>query len=299
VSLKPICGLAIALGLSRVASGEPLAIRTTGPLPFTVAELETALALRASSGVATSEAGPQIVAQVSSVDSRVLVSVGGRLREVALDGQGGADAARLVAFAILDLAGDQLDPPAAAEPAIVATEAPIFNQPLVFHDRYEPRWTLGVWGTAGSQLGATLGGAVELGLPVAGALRATVSVGSGERTLLGTATLRTIPLRVGLAWRRIALPLGALEVRADALGVIADASAMRSDTSLVLGGGAALVWAVQASRSMRGWGVTLLIGGGVDGFATARDYRVDGVPIAATDRVAAWAGVGLAGEVWR
>ena len=281
MSLERICGLAVALGISGVAHADPLAIRTTGALPFTVAELEAALAVRAN--LATSASGPQVVAAVSAGDSGIHVAVGDRQREVALDGQGGVDAARLVAFAILDLAGDRLDPPRVEVRAVPISDA-----------RTVPRWSFGVWSTTGSQVGAVWDGVAELGLPIADALRATVSAGWGERASLGAASIRAIPLRAGLAWRGLRLFSTTFELRAGAVAVVADASAMRGDTSVIIGGGAAIVWVVPLVR-----GLALLSSFGADAFATAREYRIDGVAAGATARAATWAGVGLAWEMWR
>ncbi len=297
-----ISGLVLALVLSsRAASGDPLSVRSTGTLPFSDAELESALAVRAALAPAGSPS--RLIAEVSGDAAAAKVNVLGRERIVALDGQRGGDAARLVAFAILELAGDQLDPPAGTTgaalaplaPAIVDVTAPIANaRPRVG----APRWTVGVWASAGARDDV----AVEVGVPIAGAFRALISIGL-DRTATATAMadtveLRDVPARVGVAYRPIVTRFGALEFRATALAVIESASAARSQSEVLWGGGGAVVWAVPVIAH-GDVGVTAQLGLGVDGFASSIDYQVGGHSIVTTDRVAWWGGVGVAAELWR
>jgi hypothetical protein len=297
VSRTPILGLVLAVGLAgRIAGADPLAVRTSGTLPFTQGELEAALALRAD--LATSDTSTRLVATVSGDSTTAHIAVIGREREVALDHQVGVDAARVVALAVLDLAADQLDPPALAPlvpPAPIVRERAPVATPIA--PRGESTWGLGVWGVAGTQLGSPLAGVVELAAPIATDLRATLSVGVPPRSVLGAdAHVRVIPLRLAAAWRAVALPLGALELRAGATAAVIATSASRSDTSTIFGGGGAVVWRLPIGAHT---GPTIFAGGGVDAFASARDYRVAGMPIGTTDRIAVWAGVGVAGELRR
>jgi len=274
---------------------DPLAVRTSGALPFSTSELESALSLRAQ--LATERSARRLEAAVSSDGAGVRIELQGRERRIALDGQHGAEAARLVAFAILDLAGDQLDPPdappaprearsidRAARSSIDGVARPV--------TRRDPAWAMTIWGAVGSRSEATL----ELGVAVRGPLRVTLAGGAGPRTTTTvmdrSVTLRTVPVRAGLAWRAHT-PIGPVDLRASALALIADAKADRSATDIVGGGGVAATWVVPIG------GFAVLVGGGADGFANARDYRVGGIPVVATDRIAWWAGVGIAREATR
>jgi hypothetical protein len=263
------------------AHGAPLAIHTTGTLPFSTAELEAALALRAQ--LATTQSPRRIEAEVSTQGTAVRVAIIGRARTVALEGVQGAEAARLVAFAILDLAGDQLDPPAAAAapesptaPASVAVHA----IPAVRED--DPAWTAGVWGVGGPRDEVTL----ELGVRLHGPVRAIASAGAGLGITTGSVERRGFPARLGIAWRH-----GAFEARATAVAVIERASAERTSTDAIVGGGAGVAW-IPAHVGA----AALLVGAGADAFATAIDYRVAGMPVVTTERFGWWAGLGIAWE---
>jgi len=296
-----ISGLVLALVLSsRTASGDPLSVRSAGTLPFSDAELDSALAVRAA--LAPAGTPSRLIADVNGDATAAKVTVLGRERIVALDGQSGGDAARLVAFAILELAGDQLDPPAGATGAELVPLAPAVDVVAPIHRAQPsvgaPRWTAGVWAAAGTRDDI----AFELGVPIVRAVRALVSIGI-DRTATATAMaetveLRDVPARVGVAYRAAVTRFGALELRATALAVIESASAARSQSELRWGGGGAVVWAVPVLARGAG-GVTAQLGFGVDGFVSAIDYQVDGHSIVTTDRVAWWGGVGVAAELWR
>jgi len=294
-----------------LAAADPVEVRITGSVPFTSTELESALALRAT--LATPGDAHPVVASIEGDGPRVRLEVTGRQRIVQLDAQGGADAARLVAFAILDLASDQLDPPAAPDRERIASFAPPAQDaedPIGRVDRGDlqrgpqppqhlPRWSAGVWVVTGTRQELV----AELGIPVRGPVHATASVGVARRestTRSGaTVDIRAVPARLGVAWRTSAGRLGSVEARLSAIGLFHRASADRSATDVVFGAGAALVWATPIPPSARHRGLVVLAGGGVDGFMTAREFRVSGTPVATTNRVAWWAGLALAGELWR
>jgi hypothetical protein len=151
--------------------------------------------------------------------------------------------------------------------------------------------------------GSRAEGALEVGVPIGGALRGVVSVGAGARETTtrepATLALRVFPLRAGLAWRGPGGHLGRPELRVGAIALVERASSTRATTEAVIGGGTAIGWAVPLAGDGAELGVTITIGAGVDGFATARDYRVDGVTVVTSDRLAWWAGVGASGELWR
>jgi len=106
-------------------------------------------------------------------------------------------------------------------------------------------------------------------------------------------------VRLGVAWRGLTDGLCGAELRLAAIAVIHRATVDRTSTDVVLGGGATALWAVPLPLGDGHRGTSLLLGGGVDGFATRRAYRVDGTPVASTARIAWWAGVAISAELWR
>lgn len=273
----PILVLAV---LSGTTYADPLAVRTVGELAFSQGELEAALGLRAR--LATPASGPRLEATVVADGASVRIELRGRSRRVGLDGARGEAAARLVAFAVLDLAGADLDPPdaplAPPEPEVHETIAPTRRAVV-------PAWSLGVWATGGSRQEVSL----ELAMRLRGPVRAFGSMGAGlERTdeVSDIALVRrAFPARLGVAWR-----VGPVELRASALALIENASVERSSTELLLGGGAALAWMQKVGPA------TLLAGGGADVFATTIAYRATGMPLVTTERAGWWAGLGIAFE---
>jgi hypothetical protein len=316
VTRKATCALAagfVAAALARApAAADPLAIRISGSVPFTPGELESALALRAQ--LASPDAGRQVVASVDGDGPRVRIAVTGRERVMELDAEDGPDAARLVAFAILDLAGDQLDPPSAPPTPAPAPEVAALDPAGDGEDPFTrdtgsapttrrppriPRAATGIWFATGSRTELV----AELGLSIRGPVRAIASAGMAwpETHTAGTAevTIDAVPVRLGVAYRSSATRVGSFDARLTAIALVHRASGEREVTSAVFGGGAALAWVVPYKIGRGNHGGAFLAGVGVDGFATARDYRVDGAPVATTDRVAWWAGVQLAAELWR
>ncbi len=278
---------------SHAVAADPLRVTTTGAVPFAVPDLEAALALRARMAAPGATSGLDARVIADGADVRIVML--GRERRVPLEGEAGDAAARLVAFAILDLAGDALDPPEAdaapgpvpravtppAEPttAIVAVARPA---------RRDVRWSLAAWGIAGTRQEAAL----ELGIGLVGRVRVFGSFGAGlarttETSVASAADLERsgYPARLGFAWRR-----GRIELRASAIAILERASIERASTELLVGGGGAVVWVQRIGPA------ALLVGAGADGFVTAADYRVHDMHVARSERVAGWAGVGIAVE---
>jgi len=297
----------VACAISSPVGAEPLTVKTSGDLAFSAVELDAALALRVS--FAGNRSGRSIEATVSSDAGTIHIAVLGRERSLSLDGQRGVDAARLVAFAILELAGDQLDPavlPPAMLPAVVPPAPPraarepedgvVVETAAIDH---APRASIAVWGIGGSRTESAL----ELGVALAGDARAIVVGGASMRDTTGAApaaiSTRSFPIRVGLAWRGPTLWLGQLELRATAIALLEHASAVVTRTDAIYGGGAAVAWAVPLYDYDSHRGATMLVGAGVDGFATALDYRVDTMPVATTAHVTWWGGLAIAAELWR
>jgi hypothetical protein len=282
VTPKRICVLSasLAFALAPPAVADPLALATSGDLPFTRAELEAALAVRV--GLAEAGASRRIDAQVTGDARHVQIAVAGRARSVALAGERGADAARLVAFSILDVAGDQLDPPAGPR-----DEIPLEPSPAPALKQDTGPWTLALWGSVGSDAAGTL----ELAAPLAGRVRlvgaAGVGLATSERAMAREVSLRAFPARLWLAMR-----VWHVELRAGAVGVLQQASAARSSLDTLAGASAGVVFVEPLAH-----GFSLLAGGGGDAFANALDYRVDGMHVTTTDRFGWWAGAGIAREV--
>ncbi|CAN5186058.1 hypothetical protein BH11MYX1_BH11MYX1_05400 [soil metagenome] len=283
--------LVLVAASSRVALGHPLAVRTGGELPFSREELDAALGLRTQ--LADASSPRQVDAQVTGDLDDVVIAVMGRTRRVPLEGQHGADAARLVAFALLDLAGAELDPPAGARvqerspepsPRIVTT-APLESEP----PSRAPAWSTGLVASAGTRNEMSL----ELGARLFGPVRAIGSVGMGTAIVTtatpaaSTITRQSFPLRLSLAWRR-----GAFEARAGAVAVIEQASAARAKTEVTAGGGAAATWSLIRFHDLVG-----SLGAGLDGFATSIDYRVNEQRIVTTPRIGWWGGLCVAWEM--
>lgn len=250
-------------------------MQAVGELPFSLDELQGALALRTTQ---------RIEATVRSDGRGVRVSLRGRERQVLLDGETGEPAARLVAFAILDLAGTAPAPPEAEAlvPPVVEKRvvAPVVARELA--------WSIGAWGSGGSRQEAGL----EASIGIAGPLRIVVAGGSGlargDRVMTTELVRRAFPLRAGIAAR-----FGFIEVRASALALVERAEVQRSSTDIMLGGGAAIAWVRPLGSA------TVLVGAGGDAFASTIEYRIGGTPLVTTDRFAWWAGLGIAFEVFR
>jgi hypothetical protein len=277
---------------SRAAFGDPLEIETRGELPFSTAELEAALALRTD--LATPGSTSRIQTRVVADGPEIQIDLAGRTRRIGLDGARGAEAARLVAFAIIDVAGEYLDPPRGRSPVrVAASQAPIAELAVSAaapRGRDELRWSIAVWAAAGTHRAAT----VELEVGLRDRLHAIAAAGATLPATSGTGdmqvTTSALPFRVGLGWR-----IAGVELRAMAALQIDRARAQRSSTDVQLGGGASLTYVAPLSLG----GVHPCIGAGLDVFSSSIAYRVQGAPVASAERLAYWAGLGLAFEVAR
>jgi hypothetical protein len=283
VTRKPFLGLTLALAAGATSTAaDPLAITTSGDLPFSHGELATALGARV--GLADTTSVRRIEARITGDAQHVQIDVAGQTRTVALVNERGADAARLVAFAILDVAGAQLDPPdhAPSEPPPLEASAIAPPPPSATS---EP-WTFAMWGIGGTREFAAL----EIDAPIASRIRV---VGSAGASLTATSSVmqravdvRSFPARLGAAVR-----FGAIELRAGAIATIEEASAARSSVDGLVGGGLGAVYVVPIAR-----GFAVMAGGGGDAFANAVQYRVGGAPITTSDRIAWWIGAAVARE---
>ncbi len=287
--------LLVLCAASRAALGDPLEIQTRGELPFSTAELEAALALRTD--LATPASTSRIQTRVVAEGAEIQIELAGRTRRIGLDGARGAEAARLVAFAIIDVAGEYLDPPRVRPPVRVAAlpsppvaELTVSSAADRPHGRDDLRWSLAVWGAAGTRRAAS----VELEVGLRGRLNAIAAAGAGLPTAAGTGdmqvTTSTFPFRLGLGLR-----IAGLELRVMAALQVDRARAQRSSTDVQIGGGASLTYVAPFSLG----GVHPCVGAGLDVFSSSIVYRVQGAPVTSAERLAYWAGFGLAFEVAR
>ena len=291
---------AVGLSASTVAAG-PLVVGMHGELPCEGSDVDAALKVRQSLG---EQLRGELGVSVSGESDGVHIVVGGRTRVVVVGDARGADAARLIAVTILDLASEPLEPPLAAEKnKTVALPAPIQRDE---DEALMARWSLGLFTSVGTRDTGDLALQVSHAISSTIAITASVGVESAETASLpdssspsGTSSLsvaqRWLPIRFGAAWRFAALGQQ-WQTHVAALAVVSSASADvqgTTNTGVVFGATAALMWMPLAGRT---GAFDFSVGAGVDGLATARDYHVNEMSVATTDRVSLWLGVGAA---WR
>jgi hypothetical protein len=280
--VRRLSGSVSALLLAVTGLTQPIRLRIEGEVPFSPVELANAIAVR----LPLADDGVEVVVRPGAPGT-VQVAAWGKTRDIEVGDAKGAQAARRVALAILDLVTPEVEPPTLAplveRPSRPSSEAPPFELGLV------P--TIG----GGTNLQeVTIGGALDTSFRLAGPLRACASVGFAADTALPTIgnvtlSLQAIPVRVGLAWRGGGSSFE-LRLLAVAMPYFVDASAATmsvSHTGVTAGVGAALRYAMPLSPL---FDLAALIG--FDGFATRDDLRVHGVPAVATERMAFWVGIG-------
>ena len=202
---------AAGLSASNAAAG-PLVVGTRGNLTCEPSDIDAALKVRQSLG-----GGPRgkVDVAIDGQNDGVHIRVGERTRVVAIGDAHGADAARLIAVAILDLADAPLEPPLAAvkEKTMVSLPAPIPRD----EDRARmPPWSLGLFTSVGTRDTGDV--ALQMSHAISRAVAITASVGiesseiaslpdsnspSGANQL--SVAQRWMPIRVGAAWRFAAL----------------------------------------------------------------------------------------------
>ncbi len=229
--------------------------------PFDAAELRRALAVRLPAD------GARVELEVAVATSGVVQIVAGdRVRDVDVAGLHGEAAARLVALAASDLLLDDLaDVPAPPPPPRRASAV-----------------TVGALGVASSWQTTFAGGAVDVAIPSGRALFA-VEVGGG--TLLG-ANLRMNAMTARLAAGVRVHDL--VELRAGlTLAPIFVADGLGDRTVLAGGHASARVHIPLVAR------VHAVLAAGADIFATRTEYRVGGMTVLATPRIAPLLSLGL------
>jgi hypothetical protein len=258
-------------------------------LPFTGAALGEAVALRAP----VADAGVEVVVEAAGADA-VRVRAGGKERIVPLSGRSGRAAARWVALALVDLAGEEATP-AALPPEVAAVEPADDSEaaPLEVRAAPTPR------STPGTRLALlptlTLGDGLAAGATVLVTHRigawtglASLGVASGPSASLAgvEVSLLAAPIRVGIARRA-----GPLELAAAAVLVPIHASGGVGHAGLEVGAGLAAYLRLDLGP------VPLLVGAGADAYATRTELQVRGQTALATPRLGAWVGVGVAWEI--
>ncbi len=221
--------------------------------PFDAAELRSALAVRLAPDGARVELRVAVAAQ-----GIVHVTAGERARDVDVGGLHGEAAARLVALAASDLMLDDL-----AEVPAPPARAP-----------REARMTLGALGLVSSWPAPLAGGAADIAIPSGGAV---VAIELGGGTLVG-ANLRVTALTARLAAGVYALDVVELRAGVTLAPIFVAGGA---DRTLLAGGH------VAARLHVPLWArVHAVLAASLDVFATRVEYRVGGMTVLATPRVA-------------
>ncbi len=238
-------------------------------VPFDEAELSAALKLRLPDGA-------PITIDVAPIAGGVRIIVGAEVREIALDGLRGAEAARLVALATTDLFDDDIA--RVPEPALAP---PAMTTAVAVRPTRGPRPTVEVLGTAAAWDHVLAGGAVGVAVP-RGRWVATVEIGGGA--LVGAP--------IGLAGGAIRMGGGRrfdwIDLRAAVIvaPLVVDTGA--GDQTALVGAGASVRLRVPVTRRVRG-----VVAAGVDGFANRTTYQAAGALLTQTPWVAPWLAVGL------
>ena len=253
---------------SRIAAADrDVHVEVDASVPFAAAELADAIRMRVR------DAGPPIELHVIAADGGVEVSSDRGSRVVALDGHSGADAARVVALAAVDLALDDLA--VAPTPLVVRTApAPAPTPPM------EKPITIAVLATAAAWSNALAGAALDVAIP-RGRWLVAFDVGAGE-LLDDSLDLVGAVVRFGGGIR-----IGVFDVRAGATLVPIKVSTGAGDETVLVGGGASVRVRVPIAASAR-----FVLAGGADAFATRTEYRTGDV-MTATPWVTPWLGAGI------
>ena len=239
-------------------------------VPFVAGDLATALWARVEHG-----ARPARVVVHAIAGDFVEIEVEGRTRELALEGRHGTSAARLVALAALDL----MVPEVAALPAMTAVAHATPAAPIDVAG--PPPMSIAVMGAASQWSGVMAGIGVELVVPRDG-WGVAVELGGGT-LVTGDLHLDTALARVGIAVRPSILEL---RIGATLAPVIATDGA--GDMTVLVGAGASGRVRIPAGPARH-----VVLGVGLDVFATRTEYVRAGMTTVATPWFAPWFAVGM------
>jgi len=234
--------------------------------PFTAADLADALRVRVA------PAGRAIRVDVIAVAGGVQVATARGSRTIELEGRIGAEAARLVALAAVDLVADEAAEPPASSPALVDTveASAVRATPL----------TISVLGTGAAWSSVLAGGTIDFALQ-RGHFVAALELGGGKLTG-GELDLTSGIVRLGAGAR-----FSYFELRAGATLAPIFVATGAGDQTVLAGGGASLRARLPITTSAR-----LVLAGGVDAFATHTVYHDRAMTIA-TPWVMPWLAAGL------
>jgi hypothetical protein len=310
VGLGSALGLAMTLAMVPMPSAaDPLRLVQKGPLPFDANELSNAVALRAAI-CPNLDAGPNdLIATVTGKPSGVItLVVADRQTAVTLGAATGAEAARIVAIAIVDLAADRIDPPTVMTPrnALVdALQPPVIgrvqNTPRPMQQKSaqssrEPRAYVAI----GAAYQEVVTVRIETGLTVGPLI---IAAAAGRNTASFTtsdgnkATFRNYPMQLGLGHRWPITSHGAVEAALVGAVMVRIASAQRSQTNVQFGGGAVLMWSQRIAHLTDATALALRIGGGVAGYRNGFDYQINTTPVTSTPTLSWYGGAMLSLEM--
>jgi hypothetical protein len=279
----------------------PIRLIVLGALPFTEGELVDAVAIRLP---LDAEAKRTVSVRPAGEDA-VSIEVESKRRVIVLLGDRGAQAARRVALAILDLALDAADlPPLGPESRLKpapTTSVAVTNPAL----HIEPsHWTArariaalgGASRAAATDATINVSGIIDGSIALAESLRLGFGAGytRGTRTSIDAfaLSLDSFPLRAGLSY---VLPTPQIEIRASGIVTPYAVSAGPASTSGANAGAElALLYFQPISDDLDAAAAI-----GVDGYATRDEFHVHGKSAFATERVAVWAAIGVAWEIGR
>lgn len=231
--------------------------------PFAAAELEAALRMRLPDGAPVRL---RVFGVTDGVRGAVVrIEASGNVRDVALAGRRGAEAARLVALAAHDLVLDDL----AVAPELAPT-APRTS-----------RSSVSVLAGAAAWERTLAGVSIDFVVP-RGMWLFALEAGGGQ-LVGGPLALSTAVGRVGGGAR-----FGALELRAGATIMPVFVGSGAGDRTVLVGGSASARVRFDVSDGVR---AVLAVGG--DAFATRTTYMLNGMTLLATPHAAPWVAVGL------
>lgn len=213
---------------------------------------------------------------LEAIPDGVVIEVAGRRREVQLDGRTGADAARLVALAMVDL----LDEPAAPDPPIVIAHPETDEVGPAPAPRAEGL-EIGLLGGASQWGGALATAGIDVVVPVGGHRFAFDAA-------FGRLVTGDVHLDTGLARASIVGRGRVLEARASLVAAPVLVDDGTGDTTLLVGLGANVGARIPVTSMLR-----FVIAAGADVFPMRTEYSRGGMTVGATPWVAPWATLGV------
>lgn len=222
------------------------------------------------------DASAGVRVRIEAIPDGVVIAVAGRRREVQLAGRTGADAARLVALAMLDL----LDEPAAPEQPPVPDHSAVDEVDAAPAPR-PPRIEVGVLGGASQWGGALATAGIDVVVPAGGHLFAIDAA-------VGRLVTGDLPLDTGLVRASIVGRAGVLEARGSLVVAPVLVDEGTGDTTLLVGFGANVGVRMPVTD-----GVRFVIAAGADVFPMRTEYSRLGMMVAATPWLAPWATLGF------